>query len=59
MRDASHTLICGLLQPDNVSHHVLPKVNLGIAAACLIAMLGIEAKSLWRLYGCWRAKQIW
>ena len=47
------------MQPNDVSNHTLVKVNLGIAAICLIAMLGMETKCLWRLWRCWRVKQIW
>ena len=48
-----------VLQPSNVRHHVMPVVNLVVGCLALAAMLGIEAKCMWRLYCCWRAGQIW
>ena len=49
----------GGAQPNDTSNHTMVKVNLALASVCLAAMLGIEAKCLWRVYCCWRANQIW
>ena len=47
------------LQPDNLHQSVMPVVNLVVGSLALVAMLGIEAKCMWRLWCCWRAGQTW
>ena len=47
------------MQPNNTSNNTMIQVNLVLASVCLVAMLGIETKCLWRIYCCWRANQIW
>ena len=47
------------VQPNNVSVDTLPKVNLAVGSLCLLAMLAIQGKCLWRVWGSWQASQIW